>query len=450
MLRIGVVGAGISGLAAALRLTDLARENGARYDVTIYEADDRLGGCVHTLHEDGLIVEWGADSLLVDKPWGVRLLQRLGLEDQLVAMLAQYKGARIVHHGQLRKLPEQFRLFSPSSMPALLRSRLFSPAGLARAALEPFIPARRSTEDESLSSFVTRRFGREVLDRLAQPLVGGIYSADPDRLSMEAALPQFLELERAHGSVVRGIGKNAQSRVPPKLMSLRGGLGTLVDALDRELSDVRRVRTRVTSLRELRRTHDRVICAVPAYATAEIVRDADPHLAGMLGAIRYNSIATVNLAYDKTAIPELPRTQGFIVPFVERRNIVAATIASQKYPGRAPDGTALLRAFIGGALQPGLVERPDAELEAIAREEFAVLLGIRASPGFTSVARMRAALPEYGVGHLRLVDEIESRSAAIGVAVAGSAYRGVGIPDCIHSGECAAEQVVKEDSQGNI
>lgn len=448
MPRIAILGAGVSGLAAATRLRDAA-------EIAIYDAGDRPGGCVQTVRENGFTMELGADSLLIDKPAGKTLLQELGLEEQLVDMLPQFKGARIVRDGTLRKIPANFRLFAPASFPALLASGIFSPLGIARAALEPFIPARRSPEDESLASFVTRRFGREVLDRLAQPLIGGIYSGNPRRLSMQATLPQFPELERKYGSLIRAMGATRGDRRAPHLMSLRDGLGSMVDALQQQLAGAIHSRAEVTGLHHeggqwhiaLRNGStaqaDAVVCALPAYAVADLLRGADPELAALLDSIRYNSIATVNLAYAASDAPNLPPAPGFVVPNCEQHAITAATITTQKYPHRAPEGRVLLRAFIGGALQAALVENSDDRLVTIAREEFARLLGITAEPQLTRVQRWTRLLPEYGVGHVGLVERIEHRAAALpGLALAGSAYRGVGIPDCIASGERAAARLL--------
>jgi len=194
MRRVAILGAGVSGLAAALHLQDAREAHGLDLDIAIYERGTRCGGCVQTIQDSGYTMELGPDSLLVEKPAARELLRRLGLEDEIVAMRPEFRGSRIVHHGRLRPIPGEFRLFTPKSLPALLTSGIFSPLGIARAAMEPFIPPRTSGGDESLASFVTRRFGREVLDRLAQPLIGGIYSGDPQRLSMQATLPQFLEM----------------------------------------------------------------------------------------------------------------------------------------------------------------------------------------------------------------------------------------------------------------
>lgn len=460
MRRIAIVGAGVSGLAAALQLNDLRDEHGLDVEIAVYERGARTGGCVQTVHEGGYTMELGPDSLLVDKPAARDLLRRLGLEDQLVAMRPEYHGSRIVHRGRLRPIPNEFRLFTPTSLPALLRSGIFSPAGIARAAMEPFIPPRASGEDESLASFVTRRFGREVLDRLAQPLIGGIYSGDPQRLSMQATLPQFVEMERRHGSLVRAMSA-ARSRADapkgsaPQLMSLRGGLQTIVDALAQRVESSVRASSEVTVLSRDENgwniafadgSHaqaDAVICALPAYAAARALRGVDSQLADLLERIRYNSIATVNVAYDAADLPQLPRTPGFVVPYVEGRRITAATISTQKYPDRSPQEGVLLRAFIGGALQPELVQLPDEQLAQIARDEFAALLGIVAQPNFAVTRRWMRLLPEYGVGHVSLVASIEERAAALpGLALAGSALHGVGMPDCVATGQTAAARLL--------
>jgi oxygen-dependent protoporphyrinogen oxidase len=374
-------------------------------------------------------------------------------------MRPEFRGSRIVHRGELRPIPSEFRLFTPKSLPALLSSGIFSPLGIARAAIEPLIPPRKSGEDESLASFVTRRFGREVLERLAQPLIGGIYSGDPQRLSMQATLPQFLEMERRHGSLVRamGAGQNAAHASAPDLLTLRGGVQSIVDALEREAGGAIRASSELLSLARSdaqwslefadgsTSRADAVVLALPAHAAARALRGIDATLAGMLERIRYNSIATVNVAYAAADVPPLPKTPGFVVPFVERRRITAATIATQKYPERSPRDGVLLRAFIGGALQADLVDRSDEELAQIARDEFRELLGIEAQPHFALVRRWRRMLPEYGVGHLALVRAIHERaSLPPGLALAGSAFRGVGIPDCIASAREAAERILGE------
>jgi oxygen-dependent protoporphyrinogen oxidase len=276
---------------------------------------------------------------------------------------------------------------------------------------------------------------------------------------MQATLPQFVEMERRYGSLVRGMAasnaRGAENGVAPQLMSLRGGLQRIVDALLEQVGRFVRVSSDVQTIsRESGVWHirfadgahaqaDAVICALPAYAASRALRGVDPQLAELLERIRYNSIATVNVAYDATDVPVLPRTPGFVVPAIEGRRITAVTISTQKYPDRSPQDGVLLRAFIGGALQPQLVESSDEQLAQIAREEFADLLGIRAQPRFAVMRRWMRLLPEYGVGHLQLVASMEECVGALsGLALAGSAYRGVGIPDCVASGQAAAARVL--------
>jgi oxygen-dependent protoporphyrinogen oxidase len=459
MRRVAVLGAGVSGLAAALRLQDLRTERGLDIEIAVYERTTRAGGCIQTVEDSGYTMELGPDSVLIDKPAAQELLQRLGLLSEILPMRPEFRGARIVQRGRLRPLPADFRLFAPTSIPALLRSGIFSASGLARAAIEPLIPPRKSDEDESLAAFVTRRFGREVLDRLAQPLVGGIYSGDPARLSMQATLPQFSALERRYGSVIRGtiLSRNTTTArtTSPQLAGVRGGLQRIVDTLAQHVSGTIRVSTEVTQLSRdgsgwsiafadgTQERADAVICSIPAFAAARVLRGVDSQLADLLDGIRYNSIATVNLAYDAADASPLPRTQGFVVPFSEGRRITAATISTQKYAGRSPQNGVLLRAFIGGALQSHLVELPDAELAGIARAEFADLLGITAEPLFAVTRRWIRSLPEYGVGHLERVASIEQRASELtNLALAGCALYGVGIPDCAASGQAAAELVL--------
>lgn len=424
-------------------------------EVAVYEREPSIGGCLQTVHENGFTMELGPDSLLIDKPAASHLLERLKLTGEIVDMRPEYKGARIVHRGKLHRIPPDFRLFTPTSIPALLTSGIFSPSGLARAALEPLIPKRAGGGDESLASFVTRRFGREVLDRLAQPLIGGIYSGDPERLSMRATLPQFLDMEQRYGSLMRAMQRGGGTRAPMRLVSLRSGLGAIVDSLRSKLDDTIHSESGVRALafdgerwnialeNGEHAQADAIICALPAYAAADLLREHDAELAASLERIRYNSIATVNLTYDAAAGRALPRSSGFVVPYVERRCITAATFTTQKYPDRAPDTAVLVRAFVGGALQPQLVNASDDDLARMAHEDVAALAGISAAPEGRIVKRWRGLLPEYGVGHPELVSGIERRAAALPrIALAGSAYRGVGIPDCIATGEAAAESVL--------
>lgn len=468
MQRVAVLGGGITGLAAAYRCRELAAERGIPVQVTVLERSSRAGGCIETHNEAGFVLEMGPDSLVTEKPAAIDLAKRLGLGDEISPVQPAFRGARVVRAGRLVPIPDDFRLFTPLSLGGLITSGLFTPMGVARAAIEPFIPAKRTVGDESLASFVTRRFGREILDRLAQPLIGGIYSGDPGRLSMQATLPQLLEIERTYGSLVRGMqaaaAKTKSSPAPARLVSLRSGLGALADALQRELGASVRTGSEILGLRRgesatwtislaggAEIAADAVICTLPAYETSRLLRDLQPHAAELLRAIAYHSVATVTFVYETQDIPTLPRCTGFVVPQIEKRKIMATTFSSQKYAGRAPDGSTVLRAFVGGALNKSLAELGDEDLIDAVRAEFRELLGIVAPPRSCLVRRWPDALPEYTVGHTDAVDEIERAVAMLGrFAVAGAAYRGVGIADCVRRGEEAAAAILSGGSHSGL
>jgi oxygen-dependent protoporphyrinogen oxidase len=454
MTLIAVVGGGISGLAAAHHAREIASAESLEAKVTVFERSPRVGGCIETRRDDGFVLELGSDSLATEKVAATQLAARLGLELQPID--EAFRGTCVVRDGRLVRMPDEFRLFAPTSLRALMTSGLFTPGGMLRAALEPLVPPRKDTADESLASFVTRRFGREVLDRLAQPLLGGIYSGDPAKLSLQATMPQLAQIEQKYGSLVRGmraLTKSAPSG--PRLVSIRGGLGALTDALVARLHADIRTNVAVTELRRSGKgwdlslsdgTHvaaDAVICALPAYAAAELLHPLEPELARKLAAIEYHSIATVTTVFDAREVPELPVSTGFVVPAIERRPMMAATFSSRKYAGRTLPGFEVLRAFIGGGAAESLVSADDETLTRIVANEFREILGLEALPKFVVVRRWLRAMPEYAVGHRARIDDIERLADSLAnFALAGSAYRGVGIADCIRGGEAAAIQTV--------
>lgn len=450
--RVAVVGGGVAGLAAAHRLV----ERGVG-DVVLLEAGDRLGGSIATERSGGFTIETGADSLITEKPWALDLCERLG-----VPMVGTREGERrtyVVHRGRLEPLPEGFLLLAPTDLLALARSRLFSWRGKLRMALDLVLPRGADAPDESLAHFVRRRLGREALQRVAEPLVGGIYTADAERLSLAATMPRFLEVERRHRSLILGLGAAARTTGAAGaryslFVAPRDGMGALVDALARRLPEgAVRVRAPVSDLArdgQLWRlvaageplTADAVVLATPAHAAAPLVARIDPDLGRLLGEIEYASSATVSLAYRSADLPALGGF-GFVVPAVERRALIACTYASRKFPGRAPEGHDLVRAFVGGAVRADVLARDDSALVETVRRELHDLVGIEAVPELTRVHRHRLAMPQYAVGHVQRVDAIEVRLAGLrGLALAGAAYRGVGLPDCVRSGEAAADQVV--------
>jgi oxygen-dependent protoporphyrinogen oxidase len=464
--RVVVIGAGITGLAAAHHLGEIAAAREMPLEVTIVERGERAGGSLKTIRRDGFIMEAGADSILVEKPWAAELARRIGLGDQLIPTRAEFRRTLVARAGRLVEIPEGFSLLAPARLGPILRSPLFSPLGKLRMMLEPFIPARREGGDESLASFVTRRVGREVLDRVAQPLAGGIYTADPARLSIQATMPRFAEMERKYGSLVRGLHAAERTRAAQSagtsgarwnlFVTLRSGIGTLAEALAARLASSLRYGTEAAALTRTGAKWnvalgdgatleaDAVICAAPAPVTARLVAPHDRRLGERLSSIGYASAAVVNMTYRETDFPSPPRAFGFVVPIAERRKIIAGSFSSLKYEGRAPAGWILVRTFMGGVLQSEMMRLGDDEMIAAACEEMRLLLGVTAAPAITEVQRWPDAMPQYEVGHLERVDEIERLAAGIpALALAGAAYRGVGTPDCIRSGQEAARATIE-------
>jgi len=461
MAKVVVVGGGISGLAAAHRLLELRPE----LDVTLLESSARIGGWLTTERtDDGYVIEEGPDSIVTDKPWAMALIRRLGIESEVLPTQTSPRGAYVVCGGRLERVPEGLSLMAPLQALPILTSPILSLRGKLRLALELALPRGIPRDDESLASFVRRRFGVEVFERLAQPLVGGIYGADPYRLSLRATMPRFLDAERDHRSVTLGLLRRARAAGQKEgasgaryglFVSFRRGMQTLPDALARVLGARIRTETRVTAITERAGggyriatgrgealTADAVVLALPPAAIARLVAPLDAPLAALLDGITLGSAATVTFAYRREDVPHPLDAFGYVVPAIERRTSMASTFASVKYAGRAPAGHVLLRVFIGGSTGEPLLERDDAALIEAARAELAALLGIRVAPLLTRVRRFPGAMPQYLIGHLERATAVEAREAGLrGIALAGNGLRGVGIPDAIHSGERAAERV---------
>jgi oxygen-dependent protoporphyrinogen oxidase len=462
-LRVVVVGGGIAGLAAAHRLSELARAEGRALDLVLLEAAARLGGTIRTERVDGFLLESGADSFISEKPWALALAERIGLGARLQRTDDRFRRTYVVRGGRLRPLPEGFLLLAPTRAWPVLASSVFSWRGKLRLGLDLILPRGPGAGDESLGSFVRRRLGREALERVAQPLVGGIYTADPDRLSLGATMPRFLALEREHRSLILGLRRTARTGEAAGVsgarwslfVTLAGGMEELVAALAARLpAGTVRLSTPVGAVAPTASgwrvdlgagppiDADGVVLAGPVPAMAGIVNAADRPLAGLLEGIPCASSATVTLAYPRARVGHPLDGFGFVVPRVEGRAILACTFSSVKYPGRAPAGFALLRVFVGGAMQADLLARDDRALLKLAHEDVASLLGITGDPVLSRVARHPGAMPQYEVGHLDRVAAIEARLETLpGLALAGGAYRGVGIADCVRSGEAAAERL---------
>ena len=464
-MKLAVVGGGIAGLAAAHRAVEVARERALPLELALFEAGDRVGGTIQTERHEGFLVECGPDSFLSEKPWALALCRRLGIEDRLVRTDDRFRRTYVAFRGRLHPLPDGFQLLAPTRLGPFVRSSLFSWPGKLRMALDLVLP-RGGDPDESLGGFVSRRLGREALERVAQPLVAGIYTADPDVLSLAATMPRFLELERKERSMILGLWRGAR-RAPAEAAGSSGarwslfvtfadGMEELIRALAARLpSDAIRLKGRVASVtREgggwrlgmadgSAAAADGVIIATESHQAGRMLRYTDPALSLLLDGISYASSATVTLGWRRADIPHPLDGFGFVVPQVERRPIIACTFSSVKYPGRAPDGFALLRVFVGGALNEAVLDGDDETLTRIARAELGELLGIQAPPLLSRVSRYPKAMPQYHVGHLARVEAIEGcLRAHPGLTLVGGAYRGVGIADCVRSGEDAAARLL--------
>lgn len=460
MNKIVIIGGGISGLAAAHRVLELNKSA----HVTILEASDRLGGTIQTEHRDGFLIERGPDSFISEKPHGISLAKRLGIESQLIQTNEEYRRSFIVRDGRLRAVPEGFQLMAPSRMWPFITSDIFSIPGKVRMAADLILPRKsvNGSSDESLASFVRRRLGKEALARMAQPMVGGIYTADPETLSLRATLPRFLDMEQKHRSLILAMARLGRAQKIGTsgaryslFLSFNRGMQVLVDPLTRINADLR-VKTRahrltfdhewtITTDKDEQIKADAVCLAVPAYVAASLLSDIDARLAEKLRTIKYASTATINFGYRRAAIAHPLNGFGFVVPFVEKRSLIACTFSSVKFSGRAPEGQVLLRAFAGGALQPEIFALDETEMSRRVEADLRELLGIREDPRFIEVAKWERSMPQYEVGHLDRVSEIEKLVSALpGLSLAGNAYRGAGIPDCVRSGEAAAEALLAQ------
>lgn len=462
-----MIGGGISGLAAAHRFWELSRQKGASLQITVLEAKGRWGGVIETQSRGGFLIEGGPDSFLSEKPAAVELCKRIGLETELTGTREEFRRSFIYLKGRLVPVPAGFYLIAPTRLEALAGTRLLSWPGKLRALRELWIPPRRGAglQDESVAGFVRRRLGREVLERIAQPMISGIYSADPEKLSLRATFPRFLELEKESGSVIRGLLKGQTKRRKadaeasgPRyslFLTLRHGIGLLVEKLiermagvefraDFSVSRIEKQETwKIVSDRGEALEADALVLAVPAPEAARLLAGLDPVLAEELAGIPYESVATINFGFHQKDLSKLPLGFGFVVPAVEKRNLIGCTFSSVKYPGRAAEGRTLLRVFLGGVKSRELLRLPDSELERTILQDLQEILGVRNRPELVSISRHPASMPQYGVGHLERVARIFKQADSIpGLYLTGNAYRGIGLPDCIREAEETAGKII--------
>jgi oxygen-dependent protoporphyrinogen oxidase len=474
---VAIVGGGLSGLTAAFRLGEICQAAARPLDLHVFEGSNQCGGIIRTERIDDYLVELGADSFITNKPWAVDLCRRLGLEDELIGTDERFRRSWVLRAGRPVPVPEGFMLLSPAKIRPVLFSPLFTPWGKLRMGLEYFLPRKTDGTDESLASFVRRRFGREALERLVQPLVGGIYTSDPEKLSLKATMPRFLDMEREYRSLIRASRLQARKQGEAErqdsgaryslFLTLAGGLGELLVRLEQRVREYGKIHLgtgvsevgrksgnsspgsdgtwELTLADGSRQTFDAVIVTTPAHRAAELLSSSSAELAGALRQIEYASSAVVVSGHRLEQIASPLDAFGLVIPHAERRKILAVSFSSRKFPGRAPDGHVILRTFVGGALQPELCELDDEELRALVAEELQSTLGVSGEPEFVRVARYRNAMPQYYVGHLDLVSAIEKATdELVGLELAGSAYSGVGIPDCIKTAQSAAERLLAD------
>jgi len=439
-----VIGAGLTGLTVAYKLGQLI----PRCEVECFERAARAGGKLKTEYTDGFTIEHGPDVFLARKPWATELCRELGLEP--ISTNQSVKGSFIRRGNRLHALPAGFGGLVPTSWWGLARTSLLSPMAKMRVGLEPWIPAGSEADDESLGSFVRRRFGSEAYERLVRPLLGGIYGGDVDALSLKATFPQFQTMEREHGSLVRAARKRPPS-TGSVFHTLAGGMQSLTDAL------LARSGATVRTGFEVKRVYpdsgkwavetsekdsfDAVICTVPAYAAAGMLSSLD-EVAAVLNQIPYNSSAILTLAFREDRVPRALDGYGYLNPESEGKPVRACTWSSSKIPGRAPEGSVLLRLFFGRSTDDPWLTATDRELMVCAAEELQDTLGIRDEPKFHRVQRWIKEQPAYTMGHPARMALLDSRLRNYpGLFLTGAAYRGVGIPDCVRQATETAQFV---------
>ena len=467
MTRIAIIGGGISGLAAAFELEELRRNASADIEYVLYEASERLGGVLRTDNIDGCIVEAGPDSFITEKPWASDLCRELGLGDQLIGSNDAERKTYILTKRRLVEMPDGLMFMVPTKIVPTGLSPLFSWKTKLRMSQELFHPSRVVDHDESVAAFVERHYGSEMVDRLVDPLLSGVYGGEAANLSVRAVLPRFAEMERTHGSLGRAMlaarkKMSAEPRkvAPPLFTSLKNGMQQLVETIVPRLKGTLLTNTPVQALQieagdwvasagMQSDSFDAVILALPAPAAAQVLRIVSPELSAELEAIQYSSSITVGLGYGREVRQALPPGFGFLVPRSEGKKLLAATFVHNKFPHRAPDDRALLRCFFAGRNAESVWTLGDEQIIGIVRNELQQILGpqvsgLRAEPLFARVYRWRSAMAQYGVGHLDRLDRMERlRQQLPGLALAGNAYRGIGVPDCIRSGREAAKSLVE-------
>jgi oxygen-dependent protoporphyrinogen oxidase len=462
MKRIAIVGGGITGLSAAYALEQY-RAQGAPVEYILYDASERLGGVLVTERVDGCILEAGPDSFISEKPWAVDLCRELGISSELIGSNDGKRKTYILVQNRLIEMPDGLMFMVPTRIVPTVFSSLFSFGTKMHMAQEWFHPPHKADGDETVAALVERHYGTEMVDRLADPLLSGVYGGDSHELSVRAVLPRFAEMEALHGSLGRAMlaarrrMKKAHAPAASLFTSLKDGMQQLVDTVVTRLNpSALRTKTRIVTLRcpsgnwsvvSDRGTEffDAVILCVPTTAAGSFLRDVDRSLARELGEIRYSSSITVSLIYDERVVASLPPGFGFLVPRSEGRRMLACTFVHNKFPHRAPGNRAIVRCFLGGSRDEAALDLSEQEILTLVRRELSDILNLSAEPLAARVYKWKAAMAQYGVGHLERLDRIAQAVQRVpGLALAGNGYRGIGVPDCVRTGREAAAQVLQQ------
>jgi oxygen-dependent protoporphyrinogen oxidase len=459
--RIAIVGGGVSGLSAAFALEE-KRRSGVPVEYVLYECSPRMGGVLVTEKVEGCLVEAGPDSFITEKPWAADLCKKIGLGDQLIGSNDADRKTYILTKGKLVVMPDGLMFMVPTKILPTVFSPLFSFRTKLRMAAEWFHPPHKARADETVAEMVERHYGPEMVDRLADPLLSGVYGGEAAQLSVRAVLARFAEMEAKHGSLGRAMlaarNKMAAARkgpAPPLFTSLKEGMQQMIDALlARVEASALRPSTPVQSVipqdggwtvsAGYQSDHfDALIIATPAQAASTLLHLADENLSRELGEILYSSSVTVTLVYDEAVRRSLPPGFGFLVPRSEGRRMLAATFVHNKFPHRAPENRAIIRCFLGGARDERILESSEGEILRIVAGELNQSIGLTAQPLFTRLYKWRGAMAQYSVGHLERIERIEVlRRKLPGLALAGNAFTGIGVPDCVRSGTQAANSVL--------